>query len=97
MSFNEQLPEWNAAGTEPPQQKKDEGWLPTEKPPASFFNWLFNRIFKCIEEIRTLFNGLAGEGRTNETVKENADEIASHKAENVTHLASATRDISITG
>ncbi len=52
MPFNEKLPEWNNAGVEPPQSKKDEGFSPGEKPPAQWFNWLLNRIYKAIQELR---------------------------------------------
>lgn len=52
MSFNEKLPEWNNTGVEPPQSKKDEGFSPGEKPPAQWFNWLLNRIYKAIQELR---------------------------------------------
>ena len=40
--------EWNQPGLEPPQKKKDEGWLPEEKPSAEFFNWFFNRICQSV-------------------------------------------------
>jgi hypothetical protein len=43
MPFPEGL-EWNQPGIEPTKNKKDEGWLPEEKPPAEYFNWLFNRL-----------------------------------------------------
>ncbi len=51
--WEETLPEWNEQGTEPPQSKKDEGWQAEEKPPAGWFNWLFNRIYEAIKEIRS--------------------------------------------
>lgn len=53
MAFNEKLPKWDNVGVEPPESKKTEGWQPTEKPPAQWFNWIFNRIYKTLEEIRT--------------------------------------------
>lgn len=83
-NFNEKLPEWMNAGAEPPVQKKTDGWQTAEKPPAGWFNWLFNRAYKCLEEIRNFTDGLAGSGRTTETVKGNADAIATHKAEMAT-------------
>jgi len=52
MSFNEKLPEWLNEGTEPPQSKKNEGWQVREKPPAGWFNWLFNRAFKALQELQ---------------------------------------------
>lgn len=50
--FNEQLPRWDNAGVEPPDAKKIEGWLATEKPPAPYFNWLFNRIYAALQELQ---------------------------------------------
>lgn len=76
MSFSEQLPEWNNAGVEPPAGKKTDGWLEAEKPPAGWMNWLFRRAYKCLEELRTFCAGLAGAGRTTETVKGNADDVS---------------------
>ncbi len=52
MPWTEDLPEWNEAGVEPPAAKKNTGWEPEEKPPAGWFNWLFNRIYDCIVELR---------------------------------------------
>lgn len=56
--FLEDMPEWNNVGAEPSAQKKTDGWLPTEKPPADWFNWLFNRGYKSIEEIRNIIDGI---------------------------------------
>ena len=57
MVFNEQLPEWHATGVEPPESKKNQGWQPDDKPPADWFNWLFNRIYKVLVEIRNTLSG----------------------------------------
>ncbi|MFD1777001.1 hypothetical protein [Paenibacillus rhizophilus] len=54
--FNEQLPQWDAAGIEPPATKKTNGWAVDDKPPAGWLNWLFNRIYKVVSEIRTVFS-----------------------------------------
>jgi hypothetical protein len=51
MPFLNDLPEWNSVGTEPTQTKKDEGWQITEKPPAPYFNWFFNRTFQSLQDI----------------------------------------------
>ena len=55
--FSEVLPQWDSVGVEPSGAKKTAGWQVNEKPPADWFNWLFHRIFKCIEEIRTVIDG----------------------------------------
>lgn len=42
------LPRWstNALTTrEPPEGKKDTGWVPKEKPPYQYFNWLHNSSY----------------------------------------------------
>ncbi|MGB2872237.1 pyocin knob domain-containing protein [Psychrobacillus psychrotolerans] len=48
----EQLPIWQDPGVEPPALLKTNGWQPGMKPSAQHMNWLFNRIYKCIEEIQ---------------------------------------------
>jgi hypothetical protein len=54
MPFDQNnLPEWNAPGVEPPQSKKDNGWGPGEKPPSDWFNWFFNKTYNAL---RTLFD-----------------------------------------
>ncbi|HBQ85364.1 MAG TPA: hypothetical protein DD811_02635 [Syntrophomonas sp.] len=55
--FNEQLPDWDATGVEPPASKKTAGWQPDDKPPADWFNWFFNRAYKVMQEIRTVLGG----------------------------------------
>ena len=60
MTWTEDLPEWTETGDEPSAAKKAEGWLPNEKPPAGWFNWLFNRIYASIVELRGTLEGTAG-------------------------------------
>src|SRR5690606_33382208 len=52
MAYEEQLPQWENEGTQPPQSKRAEGWLPNEKPPASWFNWLFGRTYRVLKEFQ---------------------------------------------
>lgn len=51
MPFPDGL-EWNQPGVEPTQAKKDEGWLPEEKPPAEYFNWFFNRMCQVAKHLK---------------------------------------------
>lgn len=46
------LPVWNNTGAAPTTTKQTEGWKATEHPPASIFNWFFNRTFKALEELQ---------------------------------------------
>jgi hypothetical protein len=48
-----QLPTWNKEGVEPPQSLKDDGWQPSQKPPADYFNWFFNKTFKALQSLFT--------------------------------------------
>lgn len=52
MPFEKSLPEWNKAGTEPPQSLKDSGWAANQKPPADYFNWFFNTVFLALQELQ---------------------------------------------
>jgi hypothetical protein len=54
MPFDQnQLPTWNKEGVEPPQSLKDNGWQPSQKPPADYFNWFFNKTFKALLSLFT--------------------------------------------
>ncbi|MCU6794155.1 hypothetical protein OB236_18790 [Paenibacillus sp. WQ 127069] len=52
MAFNKELPEWKAAGIEPPLTKRNEGWKPGEKPPADWLNWTQNRTYEALKELQ---------------------------------------------
>lgn len=52
MPFNQELPEWNAAGTKPPQSKLDAGWQIAERPPSGWWNWLLNRTHLAVQELQ---------------------------------------------
>lgn len=84
MSWNEQLPEWNNQGAEPPAQKKTDGWQPEERPPAGWWNWLLNRTYKALQEIRNKIDNMTGmEVHGNEY----HDPDFATKAEHDAHLA----------
>lgn len=54
MPFDQNnLPEWNVPGVEPPQSKKDNGWGPGEKPPSDWFNWFFNKTYNALKSLFT--------------------------------------------
>lgn len=78
----EQLPTWQAPGVEPPSSLVTNGWQPGMKPSAQHMNWLFNRIYKCLEEIQ------AG-GGTEELEQELAtlqQALATHLADDMSHV-----------
>lgn len=56
MEWNKKLAEWKAAGTEPPESLKESGFTAGYKPPAAYFNWLFNTTYEALKEIRNNVN-----------------------------------------
>ncbi|MED3932976.1 right-handed parallel beta-helix repeat-containing protein [Priestia megaterium] len=52
MSFGASLPEWKNTGQEPPTSIKEQGWLPTNRPPAEWMNWFFNRTYTALKDIQ---------------------------------------------
>jgi hypothetical protein len=52
MPFEEQLPEWNSPGVEPPASKKNTGWQAGEKPAADYWNWQMHRTYKALQELQ---------------------------------------------
>ena len=58
--WTEGNPDFNTITVEPPAAKKLAGWLPDERPPREFMNWLFNNLGEWInylEEQTDLFTG----------------------------------------
>ncbi|MEI5869249.1 hypothetical protein WBS46_16875 [Bacillus albus] len=51
-NFTKPLPEWKSKGTEPPQVLKDTGWKVSQKPPATYFDWFFNRTYEALKELQ---------------------------------------------
>lgn len=54
--FIQELPEWENAGSKPTEAVIDAGWQVKDRPPASWFNWAWNRTFECLEEIRNVID-----------------------------------------
>lgn len=56
MEFNNKPPEWQNSGAEPTKELKEKGFVAGYKPPASFFNWFWNRVSNCIKELQEKLN-----------------------------------------
>lgn len=52
MDFEKKVPDWENIGVEPPEELKKEGFKAGYKPPASYFNWFFNRIGESVRELQ---------------------------------------------
>ena len=51
--FNEQIPQWEKEGIEPPEDRRTTiGWQFLNKPPASWFNWFWNKTYKALQELQ---------------------------------------------
>ncbi|MDR9857883.1 phage tail protein [Paenibacillus sp. VCA1] len=87
MAFTEKLPEWHAEGIEPPDSKKQAGWDVEDRPPAGWWNWLLNRTFKAIEELR---NKAADKQYVDEAVAGVKVPDATLTQKGITQLSSAT-------
>ena len=57
MDFNNQFPEWQNQGTEPSEELKTNGFQGGYKPPASVFNYQWNNLYKCIQELQEKLSG----------------------------------------
>lgn len=52
MNFTQKSPKWENAGAEPTEELKKKGFTAGYKPPASYFNWFWNRVSNCMKEIQ---------------------------------------------
>lgn len=57
MNFENTPPQWDAKGSEPTTELKTKGFMAGYKPPAAYFNWLFNRLTACVKELQTKLSG----------------------------------------
>lgn len=53
LNFDNEIPEWKNEGTEPSDNLKETGFTGGYKPPATVFNWFWNKVQKCITELQT--------------------------------------------
>lgn len=52
LNFTQKSPKWENAGAEPTEELKKKGFTAGYKPPASYFNWFWNRVSNCMKEIQ---------------------------------------------
>ena len=52
MAFEKKVPEWNAAGAEPPDSLKSKGFVAGYKPPADYFNWFWHSASEALAELQ---------------------------------------------
>lgn len=52
MAFEKTVPQWHAAGTEPPESLKTSGFTGGYQPPADFFNWFWHGVSEALAELQ---------------------------------------------
>ncbi|WP_408956243.1 hypothetical protein [Natroniella sp. ANB-PHB2] len=79
----DKLPKWLGEIVEPPESKKETGWLAGEGLPFSWLNWLFNKIYLAIKvldqdygEHKESDSGVHGVGSSNVASEDYADSQA---------------------
>lgn len=54
MNFKNIPPKWDEQGTEPSAELQEKGFTAGYKPPAPYFNYLFNKISACLRELQDI-------------------------------------------
>ena len=54
-------PDFGTITIEPSAAKKEAGWLPDERPPREFMNWLFNNMGEWIDFFEAEIDGFSGQ------------------------------------
>lgn len=62
MEFENKAPKWDATGAEPSADLQANGFSAGYKPPAAYFNYLFNAYTKCINELQAILSEGQAEG-----------------------------------
>lgn len=70
MEFTNKAPEWNAEGAKPTEDLINQGFTAGYKPPADYFNYMFNQYKKSIDETQEAVNTL-DDNLSNYVTKEN--------------------------
>lgn len=89
--WNKIIPRWGGDTMEPPEAKKDVGYIAGDNPPAKWENWLRKGTYEALDETRDVIENIDTQLAQIEL------DFNLHKIQTVTHVASFTRDISITG
>lgn len=52
------IPRWGGDTIEPPEAKKDTGYIAGDKPPAKWENWLRKGTYEALDETRDIIEGI---------------------------------------
>ncbi|QAS52797.1 pyocin knob domain-containing protein [Halobacillus litoralis] len=51
MPITTTLPDWGAAGVQPPESLRTNGWQEAQKPAAEYFNWFFSTSYFALKDL----------------------------------------------
>ena len=69
MKFEKTPPAWNAKGEEPPSALKNSGFQAGYKPPATYFNWFWNKVSTCLTELQAKLSNVDNTADVEKSVK----------------------------
>lgn len=58
ITWNKIIPRWGGDTIEPPEAKKDTGYIAGDKPPAKWENWLRKGTYEALDETRDVIEGI---------------------------------------
>ncbi len=58
VNWSKTVPRWGGTTVEPPNTKKDEGYLVGDRPPAMWENWFRKGVYEAITENRSVIDSL---------------------------------------
>lgn len=80
INWNKIVPRWSGDVIEPPESKKDTGYIAGDKPPAKWENWLRKGTYEALEETREVVEGIDTQ------LAEEVQSLVSHKEEMVSQV-----------
>lgn len=92
MAFTKEVPQWENAGQKPPQSKINEGFKPSDHPPADWFNWYMNGTYEALKELQ---NGAATTNEVTAALKVLSNDLATHASDKKNPHAVSKLDVGL--
>lgn len=91
ITWTKLIPRWSGDTIEPPEAKKDTGYIAGDKPPAKWENWLRKGTYEALDETRDVIEGIDSQ------LAQDALNLVKHKTENLTQIIVVDRDSALSG
>ncbi|MCZ2396123.1 MAG: hypothetical protein LC100_06215 [Chitinophagales bacterium] len=83
--WNKIIPRWGGDTIEPPEAKKDTGYIAGDKPPAKWENWLRKGTYEALDETRDVIEDIDSQlAQIVSDVEDDALELSNHKTDLIT-------------